>query len=168
MEQNGPKFRLKLNLFDAIVLVLAVLAVFLLLWVLKSPSSGKAGSTGSAAVRYTICFQRWEAGSEMVIHLGDSIADHIKNYEMGHVVSTETVPSKTLMVDQESGAFVRAELEGFEDVLVTVESACTVSDAAVTVGGGYELRVGAMGYYRGEGYMGSGPIMAIELEEAAG
>lgn len=168
MEQNGPKFHLRLNIFDAIVLVVAILAAFLLLWTLKPSSGGKSDSEGAATVRYTVRFQRWEEGSETVIHPDDSIADNIKNYELGRVVSAQAVPAQTLTVDQENRTFVRAELEGFEDVLVTVESACTVSDGAVTVGGGYEVRVGAMGYYRGEGYMGTGPIVAIEIEEAAG
>ena len=56
-------------------------------------------------------------------------------------------------------------MEGFEDVLVTVEAACTSNAESVTVGGGYVLRVGAMAYVRGEGYMGSGPIVAMEVEE---
>lgn len=167
MEHSGPKFRLRLNLFDTLVLVLAVLAVGLLLWwAVRSPSGD--GAASSATVRYTVCFQRWEAGSAAIIHPDDSIADNIKNYEMGHVVSVQAVPARTLTVDQEGRSFVRAELEGFEDVLVTVESDCTVSDGAVIVGGGYEVRVGSMGSYRGEGYMGSGPITAIEIEEAAG
>ena len=37
-----------------------------------------------------------------------------------------------------------------------------VSDEAITVGGGYEVRAGTMGFFRGEGYMGSGPIVAVE------
>ena len=51
---------------------------------------------------------------------------------------------------------------GMEDVLVTIEAPCSVSEESITVGGGYELRVGVMAYLRGNGYMGSGPIVAIE------
>lgn len=168
MERNRPKFRLRLNLFDTIVLVLAVLAaIFLLWWSMRSSSAEGAGSA-AATVRYTVRFQRWGVGDEEIIHLDDSVSDNIKNYEMGRVVSVQAVPSETLVLDREKRAFVRAELEGFEDVLVTLESACTVSDGAVIVGGDYEVRVGNMGYCRGEGYMGSGPIVAMEIKEAAG
>lgn len=167
MEQNGHKFHLRLNLFDAIVLVLAVLAAFLLLWTLRSPSGMSAGPADTATVRYTICFQRWEEGGASIIHPGDSIADNVKNYKLGRVVSVEAVPARTLTADQDSRRLVRAELEGFEDVLVTVETDCTVSDGAVTVGGGYEVRAGTVGSFRGEGYMGAGPIVAIEIKEAA-
>ena len=45
---------------------------------------------------------------------------------------------------------------------MSVESPCVISDDAITIGGGYQVRVGTVGYFRGEGYMGSGPIVAIE------
>ena len=54
------------------------------------------------------------------------------------------------------------EAEDFEDVLVTIEAPCVTSDESITVGGGYQVRVGAMAYLKGEGYLGSGPIVALE------
>ena len=78
------------------------------------------------------------------------------------MVSAQAVPALVQVADRENRRWVWAELEGFEDVLVTVEAPCTVSDSAITVGGGYEIRVGSKGFFRGEGYMGSGPIVAIE------
>ena len=139
MEQNTPKFRLRLNLFDTIVLVLALAVGAFLLWRAVKP-----------------------AGTSEIIQPGDRIADNIKNYEVGHVVSAQAVPALVQTPDRESRRWVWAELEGFEDVLVTVEAPCTVSDKAFTVGGGYEVRVGTIGFLRGEGYMGSGPIVAVE------
>lgn len=163
MEQNTQKFRFRLNLFDGIVLVLALAAAAFLLWrALKPETPVQADPAVTSTVRYTIRFQRWAQGTSGAIQVNDQIADVIKNYEIGHVVSAEAVPAKVQVVDQESQRHVWAELEGFEDVLVTVAAPCTTSDAAITVGGGYEIRVGSSGYFRGEGYMGSGPIVAIE------
>lgn len=163
MEQNTPKFRLRLNLFDGIVLLLALAAAAFLLWRAAKPDTpAQADPTASSTVRYTIRFQRWAPGSESAIQPEDRIADNIKNYEVGQVVSAQAVPALVQVADEESRRWVWAELEGFEDVLVTVEAPCTVSDAAITVGGGYEIRVGSRGFFRGEGYMGSGPIVAIE------
>lgn len=163
MEQNTPKFRLRLNLFDGIVLLLALAAAAFLLWrAVKPDTPAQADPASSSTVRYTIRFQRWAPGSESAIQPEDRIADNIKNYEVGRVVSAQAVPALVQVADDESRRWVWAELEGFEDVLVTVEAPCTVSDAAITVGGGYEIRVGSRGFFRGEGYMGSGPIVAIE------
>ena len=55
-------------------------------------------------------------------------------------------------------------VDGYEAVLGTVAAPGTVTDAAVTLGGGYALRVGATMYLRGEGYMASGPVIAMERE----
>ena len=142
------QFRLRLNLFDGIVLVLALAAAVFLMWRFTRP----------------VCFQRWPAGSAQAIHQGDQLADNIKNYDVGTVVSAQAVPCQSLILDQVNGEYVLADVDGYEDVLVTVESPCTVTDEAVTLGGGYALRVGATMYLRGEGYMASGPVIAMERE----
>ena len=163
MEQNTPKFRLKLNLFDGIVLVLALAAAGFLLWRAVKPAAQlPSNSASSSTVRYTVRFEAWIPGTSEMIRPDDRISDNIKNYEVGRVVSAQAVPALVQVPDQNSRRYVWAELEGFEDVLVTVEAPCSVSDKAITVGGGYELRAGATAYLRGEGYMGSGPIVAVE------
>ena len=48
-----------------------------------------------------------------------------------------------------------------------MEAPCTVSSDTLLLDGGYTLRVGATAYDRGEGYMGSGPIISIEREGQA-
>lgn len=163
MEQNTPKFRLRLNLFDGIVLVLALAVAAFLVWTALKPAAPvQADPTVQDTVRYTVRFRRWASGTSVLIQPGDQIADNIKNYEIGQVVSAEAVPALVQVLDHDNRRIVWAELEGFEDVLVTVEAPCTVSDKAFTVGGGYEVRVGTIGFLRGEGYMGSGPIVAVE------
>lgn len=163
MEQNTPKFRLKLNLFDGIVLVLALAAAAFLAWrALKPAAPVPADPAVTTTVRYTVRFQRWAPGTSSLIQAEDQIADNVKNYEVGHVVSAQAVPALIQVADEENRRWVWAEVEGYEDVLVTIEAPCVVSDEAITVGGGYEVRAGTMGFFRGEGYMGSGPIVAVE------
>ena len=163
MEQNTQKFRLKLNLFDGIVLVLALAAAAFLLWRAMRPAAPVPSDTpATTTVRYTVLFQRWTPGTGSLIQPGDRIADNIKNYEVGTVVSSEVVPARVQTPDQDGRRYVWAELEGFEDVRVTIEAPCVVNDDAITVGGGYAVRAGSMAYLRGEGYMGSGPILAVE------
>ena len=154
------QFRLRLNLFDGIVLVLALAAAVFLMWRFTRPAAASGDGVSSASVQYTVCFQRWPAGSAQ----GDQLADNIKNYDVGTVVSAQAVPCQSLILDQVNGEYVLADVDGYEDVLVTVESPCTVTDEAVTLGGGYALRVGATMYLRGEGYMASGPVIAMERE----
>lgn len=165
MEHN--QFRLRLNLFDGIVLVLALLVcAFLLLTTLNpAPAADEAApSPQTTTVQYTVRFQRWLEGTSELIQPGDKLVDNIKNFEMGTVLSAQAVPVQSLQLDYRSEQFVLADLEGYEDVLVTVESPCTLSDEALTTSGGYTLRVGSTAYIRGQGYMASGPIISIDRE----
>ena len=163
MEQNTPKFRLKLNLFDGAVLLLALAAAAFLLWRAVRPAvPAQSDPEVVSTVRYTVRFQQWLPGTSKIIEAGDRIVDNIKNYEAGRVVSAQPVTAISQTLDVWSNRFVWVELDGFEDVLVTIEAPCVVTDAAITVGGGYELRVGGSCFLKGEGYMGSGPIVAIE------
>lgn len=168
MEQNTPKFRLRLNLFDGIVLVLALAVGAFLLWSALKPAAPAEGAAPSTAtVRYTVRFQKWIEGTSVLVESGDKLVDNIKNYELGTVVSAEAVPAQSLQLDHQSRQYVLADIPGYEDVLVTVEAPCTTSDESILLGGGYALRVGSVAYIRGEGYMASGPIIFIEREGQA-
>ena len=165
MEHN--KFRLRLNLFDGIVLVLALLVGGFLVWnaMKPAPSADEAApSVQTTTVQYTVRFQKWLEGTGELIQPGDKLVDNIKNFEMGTVISAEAVPVQSLQLDHDNQQYVLADLEGYEDVLVTVESPCTLNNEALTTSGGYAVRVGAIAYIRGEGYMASGPIISIDRE----
>lgn len=170
MEQkDNAKVRLKLNLFDGIVLVLALVVGGLLVWNRLKPADtpGTNAPSASSTVRYTVRFQRWQAGTSSLIESGDNLVDNVKNFEMGTVVSAKAVPAVVQVLDHQNGRYVDAVVDGFEDVLVTVETSGKEGDMSVELDGGYSLRVGNTAYVRGEGYMGSGPIVAIEREEQA-
>ena len=167
MEHNTPKFRLRLNLFDGIVLLLALGVAAFLLWSNLKGGTADAGASGASTtstVRYTVRFQKWPQGNSQLIQEGDRLIDNVKKYEMGHVVSYEVVPSVTRLLDHESKKYVQATYEGYEDVLVTVEAPCTVTEEAIVVDGGYQVRAGVIAYVKGEGYMASGPIVSVERE----
>ena len=168
MEENKYKFRLRLNLFDGIILVAALAAAAVLLWMAAKPQAASSEPSAAAAtVRYTVRVQRWLEGTSSVIQPGDKLVDNIKNNELGRVVSTQVVPAQTQLLDQESHRYVLAGVPGYEDILVTVEAPCTVSEEAVILGSNFQLLVGSTAYIRGEGYMASGPIISIEREGQA-
>lgn len=93
MEENKYKFRLRLNLFDGIILVVALAVAAVLLWMAVKPQAvSNESSTAAATVRYTIRFQRWIEGTSSIIQPGDKLVDNIKNNELGQVVSTQGGP----------------------------------------------------------------------------
>ena len=163
-------FRFKLNLFDGIVLVLALCVGGFLGWnALKPAAPVEEGSAPAVStVRYVVRFQRMIEGSENLVEPGDRLTDNIKNYNLGTVVATEVRPNYARVVDHENKQIVRAEVPGYVDLYVTVEcSSATLSENAVILDGGYILRANTTAYIRGEGYMASGPIVSIEREGQA-
>lgn len=167
MGSRDNKFRLRLNLFDGIVLVLALAVGAALLWSVLKPAAAPAETGGSAAgtVRYTIQFQRCLEGTVNAIHPGDRLTDSIRNYELGRVVSAAASPARALRLDNNSRTYILTTMAGYEDIDVVVEAPCTVTDEAVTVGGGYPVRAGASAFIQGDGYLATGFITAVERED---
>lgn len=161
MEQK--KFRLRLNLFDGIVLVLALAVGAFLLWSAMKPEiPDEAAPASTSRIRYTVRLQRCVLGTSDLIQTGDEVADNIKNYVIGQVTAVEKAPDRRRILDRENLRMVWVETEEFEDVLVTLETSCEITESAIVVDGGFQLRVGNTVHMRGIGYMGSGPVVAIE------
>ncbi|HIT31780.1 MAG TPA: DUF4330 family protein [Candidatus Enterenecus stercoripullorum] len=168
MEQSNPKFRLRLNLFDAIILVLALAAGAALIW-FGLRSGGAAEAVPSARpVQYTIMIPRMAEGNSELIRPGDALEDTVENYRLGTVVSVTAQPAVVQVLNQETRRYVDAVLEGYEDVYITVESTCTESGSgdALLLDGGYDFRVGQTINVRGPGYLGSGRVTQIVREVA--
>ena len=166
MEGRSNKFRLRLNLFDGIVLLLALAVGAVLLWSVLRPSAAAPESGGStdSPVYYTIQFQRCLEGTVDAIHEGDRLTDSLRNYEIGRVVSAQAGPAKALRADHNAREYVLATMDGYEDINVVVQAPCVITDDAITVGGGYAVRVGAQAFVQGDGYLATGYIVAIERE----
>ena len=161
MEQK--KFRLRLNLFDGIILVLALAVGAFLLWnAMKPRIPDEVAPTSTSHVRYTVRLQRCIPGTSQLIQEGDQVADNIKNYVVGNVTAVEAVPCRRRVVDEENLRKIWVETDQYEDILLTLESPCQITDSAIVLDGGYELRVGSTAYLRGIGYMGTGPVVSIE------
>lgn len=159
-------FRFKLNLFDGIVLVLGLVVVAVLAYLtLKPADAPEMEGPVTSTIRYTVRFDTALAGTSAYIRPGDVLEDSIKNYTLGTVESVEVRPARLKTVDEANKQLVWSELAGYEDIYITVVTTCTLSDNAVVLDGGYDLRVNAIAYVRGDGYMGYGPVISIERGE---
>ena len=160
------KFRFKLNLFDSIVLILGLVAVAVLgFYTLKPAAVPEEGTPATGTVRYVVRFDTALAGTSDYIHPGDTLEDSIKNYKIGTVESVEARTARVRAVDEENKQLVYSDVEGLEDIYITVVANGVLGDNAVILDGGYVLRVNTTAYVRGEGYLGYGPVISIEREE---
>ena len=163
MEENKG-FRLKLNLFDGIVILaaLAVGAVLLYMNLKPAAPAGDTSTPAAATTQYPIRLQKTLPGTGDLIESGDALVDVVKNFELGTVVSATVMPATDSIINEEAKAYVTAEIPGYEDIEIVVESSVTYGEENILVGSGYKLRVGEKIYVRGPGYLGSGEVYAIE------
>jgi len=164
MEQKKAKFRFHLNLFDCIV-ILAALAVAVLLVYSRMKPQETADAPAAAKQQYTILLRKTVAGTGALVKQGDALVDAVKNFDLGRVVSSQTKPAVRSILNEDEGCYVTAEIPGYEDIYIVVESTSTVNDSQVLLGSGYEVRVGNDIFVRGPGYLGSGKVYAIERGE---
>ena len=161
MEQSNPKFLLRLNLFDAVILVLVLAVGAVLVWFSLRSSGTEESAPSARSVQYTILIPRMMEGDSALIQSGDQLEDTVENYQLGTVVSVTVQPAVVQVLNQETRSYVDAVLEGYEDVYITVTTTCTESEDALMVGGGYDIRVGQTVGVRGPGYLGSGRVTEI-------
>lgn len=149
-----------LNLFDIIVIIIAVLLAVLLF------AKGKTRTDGtqitSDKITYTLELTGMQNGSAELVRPGDRLTDKIKKYDIGTVVSVTVKTSTNQVEDYENGGIIDSPVSGKETAVIVVEAPCKETDSQITVGGGYAVRVGASANVRGPGYAGTGYIIDIE------
>lgn len=165
MEQkNNGKFRLRLNLFDCIVIFAAVLVGGVLLWSKMQPAD-TADAPEAEQIRYTLCLYKVADGIGALVNPGDTLLDSAQNIELGQVADVRVEKATGVTLNQITGVYSKREIPGYEDVYLVVESTAVMEENRIQVGEGREIRVGDVVYVKGPGYMASSTVYAIERGE---
>ena len=163
MEQQTPKFRLRLNFFDSIVLLLALLAGAFLLWRAVAPHQAEnVAIPQTQQVRYTIRLTRALPILEELVQPGQSITDSARNNALGTVVEVQCEPGTYFTLSEREHAWINAPVPDRINVNMTVEASATGDDSQLLINGSYALRVGDKIDGRGPGYIGRGVVIAME------
>ena len=94
MEEKRTGFRLRLNLFDALVLIAALLVGGYLAWNALKPADNAGETPTASVVRYTIRFQKMIEGTGCLVEAGDELTETVKNYALGTVIDSQVVPNQ--------------------------------------------------------------------------
>ena len=112
MEQQTPKFRLRLNFFDSIVLLLALLAGAFLLWRAVAPHQAEnVVIPQTQQVRYTIRLTRALPILEELVQPGQSITDSARNNALGTVVEVQCEPGTYFTLSEREHAWINAPVK---------------------------------------------------------
>lgn len=162
------KMKIKLNLFDIIILALVVVGGIAFFAITNmSRSGGVALPTTSATrtVRYTIELASMLEEAADLINEGDIIVDRIEKRTLGKVVAVEIVPAVIPVKDIFTGEQLLEAQPGRITANLTLETTAAETASALTVDGGFIVRAGTQVTAIGPGYAGMGYVLSVERED---
>ena len=166
MEENKKPFRLRMNLFDGIVLVIILAVGLFLLWTQFRPEEEPASSEW-VPVRYSVRLNQVLEGTSELIQPGDPLEYTLEDAQLGTVVSVESAPCITTGLDEEALTTIASVLPGYESVDLVVDAMCEEEDYCLRAGGVVVLRTGDQLYIRGPQFAAVGTITEIERRDEA-
>ncbi len=161
MEQN-KKFRLRLNLFDGIVLVLALIVGGVLAFHYLTPEEVTVSVVQTKTATYTIRLRNTVPEIVDQIQPGDQLEDAVKNLDLGTVVSVSATPSPTVVLDESTLTYLEQVHPYYMDVDIVVTCPATVTEDQILLTSSYRIRGDETIYVRGPGYLGSGIVLSID------
>ena len=166
MEQTNRPFRLRLNLFDLLVLAVILAAGLFTLWTMFRPEP-EAENADWVTVRYSIHINQVLEGTSELIQPGDPLEYTLEPAQLGTVVSIEPGPCLTYWVDEETLTTRQSVVPGYESIDLVVDAQCQEEDYCLRAGGTIVLRAGGLLYIRGPQFAAVGTITDIERGDAA-
>lgn len=167
MSTQPKKFKIKLNLFDFIVLAFAgLVAAGLIAFLIISHFQDQAKLVEGT---YTIRLQGATPEIVDMIQVGDELENAITNVDIGTVVSFTYRPTLVAVLDEETLTFITQEQPDYIDVDIVVSAPYSLDDDGdeIFLESGYQIRCSEYAYVRGPGYLGSGPVIHIDREGLA-
>ena len=147
----------KPNFFDIIIVVVVIaLAGGVYLFTRKETK------VDTKPLTYTLELAECPAGLSEKIEVGTELTDNVKNYPMGIVKNVSVKQSVRLGEDKINAKLVESPIEGYEDVIITVEAQVTESPSEFRIPSGYVVRAGKEVALKGKGFAGKGYILSIE------
>lgn len=151
------KKKWKPNFFDIIIVVVVIaLAGGVYLFTRKETA------VETKTLVYRLELMECPAGLSEKIAIGTELTDNVKNYPMGKVTAVESKDSVRLGEDRQNARLVESTIEGYEDIILTVEAQVTESASEFRIPSGYVVRAGKEVALKGKGFAGKGYILTIE------
>ena len=155
------KFRLfgKISIMD-ILLVAAVAAIAYVGVQFSAPVSVEA-SPSDTPIRYVVELTNKRDDFVNNVHVGETLFDSIRGFEIGTVVGVTYRPFYADAPDFENNIIRKGEVDGFVFIYVEVEANAQVSDRATSVGN-FDVMVGMEVFVRTRDFASRGFVVELE------
>lgn len=157
-----------LNLFDLCIIGLAVVAAAVLLFIKFRPAPAPAVDPAAGipanmqTVRYVVELEQVHDQTAQMVQPGQELYERTKRECMGTVLDVAVNDATTLTKNEDEGTFQFVEVPERYNVVMTMESKCTVKEDAIVLDSGLEVRAGTSVRVLGPGYYGAGYILSVE------
>lgn len=162
MEENK---KLKISIFDIVIVAVVIVAAFAVFMLLK-PKDVKVAAPTTVPTEFTVELVQVPKGAADLIEPGDAVRDSTRNYDIGTVVSHEVLPYTVQVADEENLTVKNAVMDRYDNILLTIRSNMITGGSALTTESGYQVTVGTKVYLAGPCYAGTGYVIAIDREDA--
>ncbi|MDR1588653.1 MAG: DUF4330 domain-containing protein [Oscillospiraceae bacterium] len=160
MDAPKKKFKLRFNVFDAIIILAALGAGFLLLRLTGAGGGTPLNPGKPVAVIYTLELNNLPAGTAARIKPGDRLIDVVEKRDVGTVVSAEYGPYMSTSKNNVTGDYILTEVPQRETAVISV-TLDAVDNGSELNASGFIPRGGLGMSVTGPGYAGSGLITDI-------
>ncbi len=154
--------RVRFTIIDLLI-ILVVIAAIIFGAVKIFPGLFSKGGEQST-VEFTVMVTGKDEGFSQMIHTGDVVSLSYEEKDSGVVTNVRTEPATTMTYDSIDGQYNIANVEGQEDIYITVQADAVVSDLVVKTGE-TAVKVGKEMPIRGKGYVTSGFVVSMNTPE---
>lgn len=162
---DTKKKKIKLNLFDGIVILLILVIAVGAYFVLQR-SNGENMNTTETTI-FTIELTKVPDTLINSVAVGDTFKDNSSEKIYGTVVSYESVPYTALKTDQSTDMFYDKEEPGYVTLRITLETNSVTSDDQIKTSNGLTISTGGSVDVSNGKIYGTGYIIGIEREGEA-
>ncbi|MBO5955711.1 MAG: DUF4330 domain-containing protein [Clostridia bacterium] len=160
---DKPKF----NIMDGFLIALIVLIIAAAAFILLSPKAGNSNTAQNATAQYQIELAKYEKvvaeEFQKAVENGETLMVGEKERFQAKLINAEIYPSKRLVTDSTKGSAVIAEDPVYYDIILTLESQVTETEAQILAGSN-PLRVGEATAVKGKKAAGFGYIISLSLK----
>lgn len=143
-----------------LLIILVVLAALAIGVVKIFPNMFSGGEKDT--VEFTVMVTGKESGFSQMIHEGDKVSLSYEEKDSGVVTGVRAETAKTMTYNSIDGKYSISEVEGQEDIYITVQAKATVSDLVIKTGE-TAVKVGKQMPVRGKGYVTNGFVVDTKL-----
>ncbi|MCL2616475.1 MAG: DUF4330 domain-containing protein [Defluviitaleaceae bacterium] len=155
------KFRLfgKLSVMD--ILIVAIVAVISYVGVQFSAPVSVEAAPSDTRIIYTVELTNKRSDFINNVHIGDTLFDSIRGFEIGRIISVDSRPFYADAPCFDTNIIRRGEVEGFSFIYIEVEANAQISERATSVGN-FDVMVGMEVFVRTRDFASAGFVVRLE------